>query len=172
MKKQALTVLAMASLLLMLVVVQAHADPDSAKIRADIPFDFTVANKTHPAGTYAVEYTNPQGVFLIHIGEDETQRIVLWSNTVPAKSTQDNSPKLVFNRYGDQYFLTQVSAGGDVNGRELKKFHREREEAIEYLARNVSVPEVVSVAALPSASVGTSASLSEGTTDPIEVDRS
>ncbi len=62
MKKQALTVLSMASLFVLLAVGSAYADPGSAKIRADIPFDFTVANKTHPAGTYAVEYTNPQGV--------------------------------------------------------------------------------------------------------------
>ena len=171
MNKQALTVLSMASLFVLLAVGSAYADPGS-EVRADVPFDFIVGNKTYPAGSYAVEYTNPQGVFLIHIGEDETRPTLLWSNTVPAKSTQDNSPKLVFNRYGDQYFLTQVSAGGDIDGRELKKFHREREQAIEYLARNVSVPEVVSVAALPSASVGTVASLPEGTTDPIEVDRS
>ncbi len=154
MKKQALTVLSMASLFVLLAVGSAYADPDSAKIRADIPFDFTVANKTHPAGTYAVEYTNPQGVFLIHIGEDETRRIVLWSNTVPAKSTQDNSPKLVFNRYGDQYFLTQVWAGGDIDGRELPKLQRQRELAKEYLAENVSVPQVVLDAALRSVPVG------------------
>ncbi len=148
MKKQALTVLAMASLLLMLVVVPAYADPDSAKIRADIPFDFIVANKTHPAGSYAVEYTNPQGVFLIHIGEDESRHLVLWSNTVPAKSIEENSPKLLFNRYGDQYFLTQVWGGGGIDGRELRKFATERELAREYLAKDVSVPEVVSIAAV------------------------
>ncbi len=171
MKKQALTVLSMASLFVLLAVGSAYADPGS-EVRADVPFDFIVGNKTHPAGSYAVEYTQPQGVFLIHIGEDETRRTLLWSNTVPAKSIEENSPKLLFNRYGDQYFLAQVWTGRDIDGRELRKFHRERELAIEYLARDVSVPEVVSVAALPSAFVGTAASLPEGTTGPIEADRS
>ncbi len=148
MKKQALTVLSMASLFVLLAVGSAYADTNTAKIRADIPFDFIVGNKTHPAGSYAVEYTNPQGVFLIHIGEDETRRIVLWSNTVPAQSIEENSPKLLFNRYGDQYFLAQVCTGRDIDGRELRKFATERELAMEYLAKDVSVPEVVSIAAV------------------------
>ncbi len=69
-------------------------------------------------------------------------------NTVPAKSIEENSPKLLFNRYGDQYFLTQVWGGGGIDGRELRKFATERELAMEYLAKDVSVPEVVSIAAV------------------------
>ena len=153
MKKQALTVLAMASLLAMLAVVSVHADPGS-EVRADIPFDFIVGNTAYPTGSYAVQYTNPQGVFVVHIGEDESRRTLLWSNTAPAKSGEDNSPRFIFNRYGDQYLLTQVWAGGDSGGRELPKFHRERELAKEHLAKNVSVPQVVSVAALQSGPVG------------------
>ena len=147
MKRQALTVLAMASLFAMLAVVSVHADSDS-EVRADIPFDFIVGNTAYPTGSYAVQYTNQQGVFVIHIGEDESRRTLLWSNTAPAKSREDNSPKLIFSRYGDQYFLTQVWAGGDIDGRELPKFHWERELAKEHLAKNVSVPQVVLDAAL------------------------
>ena len=116
MKKQALAILAMASLSLMLAVVPAYADPGS-EVQANVPFDFIVGDNTYPAGSYAVQYTDPQGVFLIQIGEDESRRIVLWRRTVPAKSIRDNLPKLIFNRYGDQYFLTQIWAGGESNGR-------------------------------------------------------
>ena len=77
--------------LVMLAAVAVQADPPRG-VRADIPFDFIVGNKTYPAGSYAVEYTQPQGVFVIQIGQDETRRIVLWSNTVPAKSIQNNLP--------------------------------------------------------------------------------
>ena len=146
MKRQALTVLSMTILLVMLAVGSLHADPDK-QVQADIPFDFVAGNKTYPAGTYAVEYTHPQGVFVIQIGEDERGPTVFWSNTVPAKSIQDHSPRLIFNRYGNQYFLTQVWAGRDIGGRELRKLDRERELAKEYLAKNISVPEVVSIAA-------------------------
>ena len=141
MEKQALAIL-----LVMLAVGSVHADPDK-QVRAEVPFDFIVGNKAHPAGTYAVEYTNPQGVFVTQIGEDERRRTLLWSDTVPAKSIQDHSPRLIFNRYGNQYFLTQVWAGREIGGRELRKLYRERELAKEYLAKNISVPEVVSIAA-------------------------
>ena len=164
MKKQALTVLSMASLFVLLAVGSAYADSDSAKIRADIPFDFTVANKTYPAGSYAVEYTQPQGAFLIHIAEDESRRTLLWSNTVPAQSIEGHSPKLVFNRYGDEYFLTQVWGGGEIDGRELQKSATERELAMEYLAKDVYVPEVVSIAAtLQSLPVESAGNLLDGT---------
>ncbi len=163
MKKQALAILAMASLSLMLAVVPAYADPDS-EVRADIPFDFIVGNNTYPAGSYAVQYIDPQGVFLIQIGEDGSRLIVLWRNTVPAKSIHDNLPKLVFNRYGDQYFLTQVWAGGESNGREFRQLATERELAKEHLAGAVSVPEVVSIAAtLQSLPVESAGNLLDGT---------
>ena len=147
MKKKALKVLSIASLWIMLAGVSVYAGSDIA-IRAEIPFEFVAGTKTYPAGTYAVEYTDPQGVLVVQIGEDERRRTVLWSNTVPAKSWQDNSPKLIFDRYGEQYFLTQVWAGREIGGRELRKFHGELELAQEYLATNVSLPEVVSIAAI------------------------
>ena len=148
MKKQALTVLSMASLFVMLAVGSAYADADSAWVRADIPYDFIVGNKAYPAGTYAVEYTDPQGVFVVQIGEDDRRRTLLWSDTVPAKLIQDHSPRLIFNRYGNEYFLSQVWVGRDIGGRKLRRFHRELELAQEYLAKNVSPPEVVSIAAV------------------------
>ena len=153
MKKQALTVLAMATLLAMESVASLQAD-SGGEVWADIPFDFMVGNTTYPTGSYAVQYTNPQGVFVIRIGEDESRSMLLWSNTVPAQSGEDNSPRFIFNRYGDQYFLTQVWAGGDIDGRELPELQRQRELAKEYLAENVSVPQVVLDAALRSVPVG------------------
>ncbi|MCZ6488957.1 MAG: hypothetical protein O7A06_00305 [Acidobacteria bacterium] len=170
-KTQALRIFSMMSFLVMLAAVTVQADPPRG-VRADIPFDFIVGNKTYPAGSYAVEYTQPQGAFLIHIAEDESRRTLLWSNTVPAQSIEDHSPKLIFNRYGDEYFLTQVWRGGDLDGRELRKFHRELERAREYFAKNVSAPEVVYVAALQSVPVGSAAIAPEQTSDPIKADRS
>ncbi len=169
MKKQALRIFSMLSFLVMLAAVAVQADPPR-EVRADIPFDFIVGNKTYPAGSYAVEYTQPQGAFLIHIAEDESRRTLLWSNTVPAQSIEDHSPKLIFNRYGDEYFLTQVWGGGDIDGRELRKFHRERDRAREYFAKNVSVAEVVYVAALQSVPVESAGGLLDGVNSTSVID--
>jgi hypothetical protein len=61
------------------------------------------------------------------------------------ESTQaQETTKLVFHRYGDQYFLAQIWTAGNDRGRELPRTEREREVAMSYPAPQ----EVVVVAAL------------------------
>ncbi len=144
MKKQTLTVLAMASLFVMLAVVPVSAG--SFKLRADIPFDFMAGNETLPAGTYTVTHPDGQhGVLLIRSWEEGAAFVL--TNALEANGTQDET-KLIFNRYGDRYFLTQLWTGGEIGGHELPKSRMERELARESMARNGSEPEMVSIAAL------------------------
>jgi hypothetical protein len=53
---------------------------------------------------------------------------------------------LVFNRYGDSYFLEQVVTAGEETGRELSPSHAERALRHEMAAKNQSEPETVMVA--------------------------
>ena len=152
MKKQALTVLSIGSLLVMLAVVPLYAI--SSKITANIPFDFMVGNKTLPAGSYRVGRSTTMGMLVILSLDQRGSAMfhahpVRYGNPRSAKWGQDNSPKLIFNRYGDQYFLSQVWSGEETDdGRRLMKSRREREVAKENLAKNASEPEVVFIAAL------------------------
>ncbi len=51
------------------------------------------------------------------------------------ESTQaQEKTKLVFHRYGDQYFLAQIWTEGNNRGLELPKTRREREVAMSYPA--------------------------------------
>ncbi len=54
--------------------------------------------------------------------------------------------EIVFHRYGDSYFLSEVFAGGDETGREL---HPSRQERIlrREMASNKTEPETVALAA-------------------------
>ena len=47
--------------------------------------------------------------------------------------------KLVFHRYGSQYFLAQIWTAGNDRGQELPESGREREVAMDYPAQNVVV---------------------------------
>ena len=47
--------------------------------------------------------------------------------------------KLVFHRYGSQYFLAQIWTAGNDRGQELPKSGRESEVAMDYPAQNVVV---------------------------------
>lgn len=129
MKKQAASVFAALSLLLALGIATVSAQ-SSAKIIAKIPFNFSAQNTNLEAGDYTVQpalshvilLRGPDGgMFVQTIGVDST-------------STQGET-KLVFNRYGDKYFLSQVWTAGDTRGRQLLKSRAERE-----LAKMASVP--------------------------------
>ncbi len=144
MEKQAVRFFAMASLLITLSVGSSYADPLGFGVRANIPFDFVVGTKTLPQGTYTVKLLETSHNMIVIRGQDNNEAAVAISITVSTEDTEDNSPKLIFHRYGDQYFLSQVWSGARLAGRELPKTPRERE----HMAKNASEPEIVSIAAL------------------------
>ncbi len=108
---------AIVAALMMILSVPAGA----ADVRCDIPFSFQVNGATLPPGTYNV--STEQSALMIR---GATRGAVALGNLV--ESRQDTSPKLVFHKYGDEYFLRQVWSGG-TSGRELPRPRRERELA-------------------------------------------
>jgi hypothetical protein len=106
----------------------------SRNIVANVPFDFTVMNQHLPAGTYTVTSENPLGPILIRGRENGAAMFVL---TVPTNSgkTRDNA-KLVFDRFGSQYFLRNIWYAGTNDGQQLRVSKIERE-----LAKNSQKPE-------------------------------
>ena len=72
---------------------------------AEVPFGFQVAARELPAGTYAVDRMNHDGVFVIRNKETGEAAMAL---TAPTSSGKYGDPKLVFKHYGDRYFLSQI----------------------------------------------------------------
>jgi hypothetical protein len=128
MSKQILKSLSMltlvAGLMLMASVVSANGQSTSDQVSADIPFDFIVANKTLPAGRYTVRAATSDGQGMsIKSGDGKSAAIIL-SNSVADKSKERNA-RMVFYRYGQQYFLAEVWSG-DAYGRQLRQCKKER----------------------------------------------
>lgn len=98
----------------------------SIMLKANIPFDFVVGDKQLHSGEYHVKQTIP-GVTLIQSKDAGSSAMVL-TTTVQAGKISDVG-KLVFNRYGDQYFLSKIWAPSSDTGRELRKSRLEREVA-------------------------------------------
>ncbi len=147
MKKQVLKIFSMFSLAVTLAVAAVYASP-AGRLRANIPFDFSVGNETLPAGVYTVAPLTMSGVLRIQ-RKDGREAVMIHTHGVQARRVQDQT-KLVFRRYGDQYFLAQVWTEGDSNGRELGKSRAERElikNRSNYLTKNVAKPEVVCIVA-------------------------
>jgi hypothetical protein len=111
----------------------------------DIPFAFTAGNATLPAGEYRVQKLDRNSaVLLVHCWDARASALVI-TNAAQAKETQTES-KLVFNRYGNRYFLSQVWNAGSIRGRQLPISPREKE--MPQLARNETKTEITLVARL------------------------
>lgn len=78
------------------------------EIRTTIPFDFTVGGKSFTAGEYSVQKVRNN---LFTIRSTHGHAGVL-TDTMPAgESSRTGMAILTFRRYGEDYFLTQVSDG-------------------------------------------------------------
>ena len=76
----------------------------SDEVKANVPFDFTVANKLLPAGTYTMKRDSAE---LIEIrNHDKPIAVLTIADQDGKKST--NGGKLIFHKYGDQYFLSEI----------------------------------------------------------------
>src|SRR5260370_12027351 len=118
MKKQTLRRFTVLSFLLMLTAVTVSAQSERIRV-INIPFSFIVGQKTLPAGEYTVEPNrkDSDNVWLVQSKEGHASALFT-TNTVRAGETQDEA-KLVFHRYGGQYFLSHIWTARDATGREL-----------------------------------------------------
>jgi len=105
----------------------------SGNLKASIPFNFIVGSKSLPAGQYSLKPVSQVAVLVQ--SEDSHSSAVVLTTAVEASKLQDVG-KLVFNRYGDQYFLSQIWTPAASTGRQLHKSRMERE-----IANNISNPE-------------------------------
>jgi len=116
--------LIMLSVLGVLTSVSAHAQAGKQFI-VTIPFNFYVAGKTLPAGQYHIGRSTEDAEGLVLRGTDGRTGLFVLTRGIQNKEVQQES-KLVFRRYGDQYFLGEVWISGRSTGRELPRSRKER----------------------------------------------
>ena len=136
MKKHALTLIGVLSLLL----AAGSAFAQTIDVKGDIPFSFVVNKATLPAGQYELKSLTDDGKAMSLRGPDGKSAGIVSSNRAES-TTPSEKTKLVFKRYGDRYFLSQIWVAGETAGRQLPMSAREREMA------KTSAPESVVVMA-------------------------
>jgi hypothetical protein len=82
-------------------VAATGANAQEPALKANIPFDFTVGNTWMPAGEYTI--TAPIREVLLLRTAGHSASIVSSEN-----NAESSDSKLVFDRYGNQYFLHEV----------------------------------------------------------------
>lgn len=92
-------------------------------VKANVPFHFTVGEKTLPSGTYTItsDIASPN-VIVIRNGE---QHLALMS-TVYADNTDSKKNVLVFHKIGDQYFLHEILCSSAAMNLELPTSKQEK----------------------------------------------
>jgi len=115
MKRRAYTVIGLV-VLIGSMALATQAQSVGRTMFANIPFDFSVGNKKLPAGDYTVVQVNPasdQAVLQLRSKDGRGSAMVQMSATI---GRAEKSARLVFNRYGDNYFFSQAWVDGDRNG--------------------------------------------------------
>jgi hypothetical protein len=126
MRKQIISVAA-AFVLSIIAAAQCGAQSVGV-IQVNIPFEFQAGNRTLPAGEYRIERLSSQmeGIQLIRRSDGTAATLV---TTLPSESNDETAPaRLIFDRYGNEYFLAQIWTDG-THGRHLNKSTREKETA-------------------------------------------
>jgi hypothetical protein len=142
MKRQALSLISLLSLLLM----AGSAIAQTIHVRSNVPFNFSVGNKSFPAGAYDIGTISSDSRVLLLQARDSKSSMMVGSNAAEASKSADRT-KLVFNRYRDQYFLAEIWTEGATRGHHLPKTSREKELAKE-LAQDLTQRRVEIVASL------------------------
>ena len=147
MKKQAIKAFVLLSLLLPLSAIYVYGQGRTLIREAKIPFDFSVGDKTFPAGVYSVTRVNQEKIMLRLSSEDGGEAINIVTIPVQAKE-YPKTGKLIFRRYEETYFLSQVWESDEIQGRQLVKSRTERSVERD-LTKRGEEPAIVDIVSTP-----------------------
>ena len=102
-----------AAIALFIAATFIAAGPATAQdhlVRATVPFNFTVGDQTLPSGTYTItsEINSP---YLLALHNSD-KKVFFYSLGEPDQSNPRHDNILVFHRYGNQYFLSDIRSNG------------------------------------------------------------
>ena len=89
---------------LVTLVAAGTAVAQGTAVKANVPFDFTVGNAHVPAGTYLVMRAGSTN--LVEIRNTSGKPAIF--SSVYSDGKRPESGKLVFDKWGDQYFLREI----------------------------------------------------------------
>jgi hypothetical protein len=107
-----------------LTLAAAGYAQSAQELKVTVPFGFVAGSRTLPAGQYTVSQAgNPSAVVIRSAGS--APGVVVVTNRVESPDKQEIG-KLVFHRYGDRYFLSEVWGTDQNAGSQLPKTAPER----------------------------------------------
>jgi len=131
-------------LALALIVSTAPMAQAQARARASVPFDFSLDQRSMPAGAYEISSLSGKVLVMRNLDTREA-RLLLESMHVEVSQASDTPrAKLVFRKCGDQYFLAEIWDGQSHTGIAFPESKREKE--LQIAGSTASQPEIVVIA--------------------------
>lgn len=115
--KRAISMSMLVAALALVTAVAPVYGQSSRSTRANVPFDFVVGNTSFSSGVYQIGAISGTGETLRVTNVSSQKSIYQLSTSLGAPSSKES--KLVFHRYGSQYFLAEV--WGNDRGRQITK---------------------------------------------------
>ena len=125
-------------LILFVVLIGATRTDAQTRLTANIPFNFNVGGKILPAGHYSVSFINTSSdKRVLQLVRSEGGAAIL-IQTTDVVGKPDETAKLEFNRYGNQYFFAQVWLPSDGIGMQARKSDQEKRIARQLIPLRLS----------------------------------
>jgi len=115
MRKKVLMSLVSLSLLVLLGGRSARAQI-IGEVEADIPFNFYAGNARLPAGKYIIKVLDDSDLSLMEIRNKNGRMSALFQVRDSIDNVNPSKSELLFNKYGDQYFLSKIYEEGEKDG--------------------------------------------------------
>jgi hypothetical protein len=117
----------------------ASAQSSTPLAEVNIPFTFQTANQTLPAGMYRIDRESDH-LIRLH-GPGRAAGFVVMHDAIKSRAADHGT--VVFDRYGDKYYLRQIWTAGSTDGLECPKSRAEKEAL---LAKNKQAPSSTELA--------------------------
>jgi len=85
-------------------------------VEAQIPFQFHVGNNTLPAGTYVIHRLDGNDGTVMQISRKDGTKSMLFDVESAQLNSTPEKTELIFNKYGDRYFLSEMFDEGNPDG--------------------------------------------------------
>ena len=119
-----------------------HAQGATQNLKVNVPFAFQVGDYHFAPGLYSMHRT---GHFLSIDGADGTRTTM----TDPENDAKMNwTTKVVFNRYGDRYFMHEIWSAGDTGHTRIVDQKAEQQVRKAYLATMSNRPAPTQIASI------------------------
>jgi hypothetical protein len=121
-----------------------HAQETSIRAKANVPFAFQVGARHFAPGIYTITMER-NNIIAIRNGSDAALSVIGWDFAGQPSA----SSKLVFHRYGDKYFLSELWTEGTATHFECAQTAEERKAKKEVQTASVTYNSNVELALMP-----------------------